>query len=97
MSRKITKYDLVTAFARTEIHRQQIQSFFYGDGETAIGEHVVRDLICDPARQKIWSAHDEDGSNYIRLSDASNVAIEERRMQLVANELNTILQNRRTL
>lgn len=91
----ITSADMSDAFAKTELHRRQIQGFFYGDYETNVGKHVIRDCTLDSDRQAIWSVNDEDGSNYKALDLEMKVRMEEAEMQLVANELNLILQNRK--
>tara|TARA_R110002072_G_scaffold100778_9_gene222060 strand:+ start:5925 stop:6221 length:297 start_codon:yes stop_codon:yes gene_type:complete len=98
MSDKITKDDLIKAFDLTAFHREQIQGFYYQNKETGEDHHVARDLLCAPEHQVFWERFDEDsGTKYDMLFDAKMEAIRERQMQLVANELNSILQNRRIL
>ena len=91
----ITSADMLDAFAKTEFHRKEIQGFLYGDYEKNIGRHVIRDCTLDGDRQEIWSVRDEDGSKYEALYLEKTIRIEEARMQLVADELNLILQNRK--
>jgi len=91
----ITSVNMLDAFARTEFHRSQIQGFLYGRYEKYIGRHVIRDCTLDSHRQELWSVQDEDGSKYEALYLEKNIRIEEARMQLVADELNLILQNRK--
>jgi len=93
MTRKITREDLVTAFARTELHRDQIQGFTYANKEEGYDQHVARDLLCEHSSQAFWIARDDGTvSNYDKLHGEMLIAIEERQMQLVANELNSLLQ-----
>ena len=97
-SAKITKEDLIKAFDRTVLRRDQIQGFYHQDKETGEDEHVARDLLCEYDKQVFWQRFDNNsGSNYDMWQEAMMEAILEREMQLVANELNTILQNRRKL
>lgn len=98
METSVTKDDLIKAFDRTKLHRDQIQGFFHQDKETGEDRHRAVDLLCEPPHRVFWERFDEDsGSNYDRLFDEKMEAIRERQMQLVANELNSILQNRRKI